>query len=598
MPQVPYKPYPEGSPLVSGEHVDVSTTPSQFGANIGAAVEHLGTTFDKVGNEMWDRALGLQQLQNETDARAAAATYAESQAKMQADFDSKVGQDAVSSLSPHLAASRKLRDDTRATLGNPMAQKMYDGMTFGFLERNIFSSARHAGDAQKQNTIDGYAAAADVAKRRIYSDPDNEDAYKKSSADYVEAARKAEMIRKGVYDPNDPIIQNAGEKAQQSALATKIDGISKTRPIEAMKLLEDNKEKIGEDEYNRLEQGIETKGLSVASVNLTNDVLAAHVKPDGTYDLSEKDLQEEVRKKAEDQFPGWTKLPIAATRNLSYEMNSRMSAARRDNMQASADMDHWIAQHPEVRTPQEIMAAPDTQMMLNKMGKYNVDTLQHRIEAVRGREYSSEWEYNNHYLKGLAATNPSLFQSQDLDDTAKWNLKPTDRLDLKAAQVKSMDKPTTNPKVTGAMSLLWHDYGGQLNGMGVRRDDLNNPKSNYNHFLGTLQEALAEWPADHGGKPATPDDIRGPIWEQLRAGHAARFYGTDYHYLQWQMPAVGEVPAEYADKVTADVIKAGLPQPSQQQIWRAYRRELFQQIMKTGKTSVGPEEKPTTTAVP
>ncbi len=149
MAQVPYQPFITDRPQTQGERVSVSTPGEAFGTNIGQALQHLGVAEENVGSEVFSRAIAMQELNNETEARQKASDYAEKQAQLQADFDSLKGVDAKNALLPHLAASRQLRDQMRGSLTNPSAQRMFDSMSFGFLERNIFSSARHAGDEFK-----------------------------------------------------------------------------------------------------------------------------------------------------------------------------------------------------------------------------------------------------------------------------------------------------------------------------------------------------------------------------------------------------------------------------------------------------------------
>ena len=154
MAQVPYRPFPTAQPDERPvNEIRPQITPDEFGANVGSALRGLGSSGEGVGNELFTRATAMQELANETAARKAAADYVEKQGLMQADFDSLKGKDAHDALMGHIQASEKLRQDSRDTLNNPMAQRVFDNYTFNFKDRIVFSSARHAGDEFKTTML-------------------------------------------------------------------------------------------------------------------------------------------------------------------------------------------------------------------------------------------------------------------------------------------------------------------------------------------------------------------------------------------------------------------------------------------------------------
>src|SRR5258706_15751993 len=97
MPAVPYSPVPDVAPQnIPTPKLRVDTPPAAFGANVAQAIDHLGSTEGQVGNELWSRAIAMQQLRNETEATEATAQAAMRSDKLFTDFEStKRGLNAV-----------------------------------------------------------------------------------------------------------------------------------------------------------------------------------------------------------------------------------------------------------------------------------------------------------------------------------------------------------------------------------------------------------------------------------------------------------------------------------------------------------------------
>src|SRR5215469_3987044 len=145
MPQVPYNPVPQGTPTAPDVQVHEQTPGAAFGENIGEAISKIGGTLGQSGNEIFDRALGLQQLANETSARNGAIAYGKQQELDRAQFEfDNPGLTARDNLKPFLDQSDKLRQKYREGL-NPAAARMYDEYSSSFFLRNINSAASHAG---------------------------------------------------------------------------------------------------------------------------------------------------------------------------------------------------------------------------------------------------------------------------------------------------------------------------------------------------------------------------------------------------------------------------------------------------------------------
>lgn len=580
MPKVPYQPFPNVSPIAPGERISVQTPPAAFGANIGAALEHLGTTGEQVGGELFQRAIAMKELDNETEARSKASAYVEQQGIMQADYDSKVGKEAVDGLVPHLNASRALREQLRGDMSNPASARMFDSMTFGFMGRIVRESASRAGTAHKQVTIDGFNAEADIARRSVESDPDNPNVFNEGKARAVDAIKNAAMIKHGVGE-DDTIVVDAGVKAEQMILGSKIKGIARDRPLEAIKLMEENKKALG-DQYDVLKPEVETKGNAVASSNIVDGVIARHTdKATGKIDASVADMQAEAEAEAKEKFPSFSLLPTSVKRGIDFQIRNAEFSANIDNKQATLDLKTIIAKHPEIKDVQDLLAIPGVDQQVRKMRGYNQETLQTLIDHTRSTIWHQEWEVNAAKLKGWSSSDVMRFLNEDLEG---WNLKPDVRIELQNKQLELSKNPSGDPRVDAGMHVLTTAFGGQLKAMGVNHADYKNPNSLYNHFRGALQEQLAEWAQDHPGKKPSYDDITTDIWQKVKSQHMVNgWFGRqvqDYAFKQYTKPSMDEIPEEYVSKKSAEVMQKFGVTPSRQQLYRAYLRDQWQELLK------------------
>ena len=159
MAQVPYQGFSTANPESSGERAQVSTSGAAFGENVGAAIQGLGSTTEKVGDEVFSRAMALQDLRNETVAREAQTNYAEQASLLHAQYGALEGKAAVDALPGYIKSQKDLRDSIRGSLDTQNAQRFYDRDTLPFMQRNIFSAAGHAADQNKRLGLFGTAEA-------------------------------------------------------------------------------------------------------------------------------------------------------------------------------------------------------------------------------------------------------------------------------------------------------------------------------------------------------------------------------------------------------------------------------------------------------
>lgn len=151
MAQVPYTPVPNvRSDLPATPQIHVDMLPAAFGANIADAVKGLGATSDQVGNELFSRAMAMQDLHNQSMADQAQTGFQQELAQVHSKFMNQYGENAgPAALDQYSKDVTALRSKYAEDLDNPMAQKYYNQETRNVQNRINYQAADHS--AQQLN---------------------------------------------------------------------------------------------------------------------------------------------------------------------------------------------------------------------------------------------------------------------------------------------------------------------------------------------------------------------------------------------------------------------------------------------------------------
>src|SRR5215472_6330216 len=96
MPQVPYSPVPDVSAQdVPAPELRLSVPGAAFGTNIADSVKGLARTGGQVGDELYSRALAMQELRNQSEATEALADYEKRSGDSYVKYESLRGRNAV-----------------------------------------------------------------------------------------------------------------------------------------------------------------------------------------------------------------------------------------------------------------------------------------------------------------------------------------------------------------------------------------------------------------------------------------------------------------------------------------------------------------------
>lgn len=557
MAQVPYNPVPQVQPTeaaIPGVRVNAPT--EAFGGATARALEGLGGVTEKAGNELFQRAVALQQLNNETEAKAADADYMIKAGDIHANYQALQGMDRVKAFPKYSKDLEELRVKIRDGLSNDMSRRMYDSSSLSTMSRSIFNGAGAAAAANKEYTIGTAKAQLDIDTKTIEDDPSAFDA----KLGKIQNSARSLAAQQG-FPANSPQEQDLVMKATSSAALAKAKGMARTAPFEAQTWLEKNKGLFTQQDYDRADASVTAQGRAVGSVNIANSVY----DPDKPL----KDMEAEATAKAEKQNPNDPLLATHAVAALRTRYNQDKYATQREQysneqiilgaLQKGVENDQQLFADPKVKAAYD--ALPASSMLKKKPINYQIQ----KYNSARDAEVMDD---NWVRLRGLASNDVEGFLNTNI---MAEKLSPDKRDRLLTLRDQLIKNQSADPRVSKAVGILRGSMGSQLEALGIyKRTDSN--KEDFDHFTGTLQSAIDAWQETHG-KPPTAKDLTETIGPQVIKERAepGLFFGTN------QVPFFKQtVPNEFIAKARKEAGNPNLPEEQIYKLWTALQyRKLY-----------------------
>lgn len=573
MAQVPYVPYPTerpGGPATPA--VRVNPGPA-FGENIGhalagvakgmgdmaAGLDRLGRTEEAAGDEIFKRALAIQQLNNETEAREADARYMITAGKLHADYSAKQGKDAVDAFPKYQQDLQQARIATRDALSNPMAQKMYDSSSLSTMGRSIFNGAGHAATQNKQWAIGTAKAQIDLDAKTVSDSPQDDVLFQEKLN--RTRANVANLSALQGYEAGGPQEKDLGMKAVSQIWAQRITGLSRTSPNDAAVMLDKNKAQMTEGDFLKVDNSVRSQSHSIASVNIANQVYQEGQETDKASAKPLKQMEDEVRAKAKEQFPDDPLMPQKAVQALQGRYNQDKYAARQEEVNNYQTVQE--AFQKGAKDIQELRLDPKVAAAIDALPKDKQNAIPGQINRYNAARDKVTNEESRQRLFGLSNNDPEAFLNTDL---TKEHLSQTDMKSFQVKQQKMKDNLSGDPRVNRAVGQMRGALGSQMQALGIyKRTDSN--KDDYDHFTGALQSAIDVWTDTHS-KPPSYDDIVTKIGPQVLQLRKEPGWLWDSKKPFYDQP----VPAKWAEELKADITAKGGAEPTDEQIARAYIR--------------------------
>lgn len=576
MPQVPGL-TPSVSPSMSGApEVSLAVPTDAFGGAVGHALQGLGQGIEQASDRIWQRAMEMQNLQNETQAKEADAKYMMESGKLHADFINKEGQNAgPEALAKHIQDLQDLRVSTRSGL-NPMAAKMYDASSLSFMGRNIFNAAGHSGQQMKVSANNAASARIDTASNNIGENPKDDIGFQRGvRVIESEVDRQADL---GGWTPEQR--QATKELQVSQASAKRIVGLARTDAIGAKSMF-DSATKSG--------------ALSPVDASKVEATVQSQFRLQGSRIISDKTLSglrsgDETDKTEQDYIDAGTKEAEDTAKRLGIE-DPLFKDFVRDRISADYRRQKAVERDGEQAAEQTVAAALTTG---NKEGilPKSVDELK-----LINPEVASAWDHmkptaqrrymtalknnangdpqheteetlrNFQTIKGQAHDDPVQFLARDIVSEKLTNSSKKNLINL---QLRLRSQSDQDPRVNRALGILSPD----LRAAGI---DKTSSKDDYYQFVGALQDQLDQFQKDHKKVPSM-EEVRtmGAQLMQEQVTGRARFLGMGTEKTPaFQLP----VPDEERTRLRNDPYWSshGIT-PNDAMIDRIYRAQKFKEL--------------------
>lgn len=488
MPQVPYNPVPSAQPAGGGTPtIGVNAPGAAFGTNIGEAIQGLGKTVEQAGGELFSRAIALQQLKNETEAREADTDYMIKVGKLHAEYSALQGKDAVDAYDTYAKNIQALRQQIRGGLTNPEAQRMFDSNSLSTMGRTIFNGAGHAATQQKQWAIGEATAQMDVDAKTVSDNPKDDVLFQdKLNRTRENASNTAAM--KG-YGPGSAQERDLQLKATSQLWLQRITGLSRVAPFEASKYLDAHRTELSEPDFLKADNIVRSQARAVESVNLANNIFEGSLDDEGKPTRSLDDMEKDARAQSRKANPNDPVLEQHTVASLRGRYNQYTYAKRQfdqDNLETvNSAIASGVKNEQELRADPRVAAAIDS-LPANK--RLAIPGQINRYNAARDKVSNQE---NYFRVMGMAETAPKEFL--DLDPTAQ-NLSQADQRRVYALQIAKRKNMETDPRVTHALGVLRPTL--QAANIDPHKDFA---------FTGALADALTEFKINTGKEPVAKD---------------------------------------------------------------------------------------------
>lgn len=559
---------------VAGPELNVPV--DAFGGAIGHALVGMGEAVQGAGDKIWQRAMDLQNLDNETKAKDADAQYMMQSGKLHADFINKEGLNAgPQALENHIKELQDLRTNIRQGL-NPMAAKMYDASSLNFMGRNIFNAAGHSGQQMKVAANNASNSRIDLAQTSTGDNPTDEVQVQRNKR-VIETEVEAQGRNNG-WAP-ETIEATKADKVSQ-ANAHRIVGLAKTDAIGAQTMLDNaiKNKAIKPQDAERVQGTVQGQFRDQGSRIIADRVLADRRNgADGEDEKTEDDyvqagLAEAAKLKSSDPlFPDFVRDRIITNykkqKMIETDTNNQnktiigkaMMKANQEGMLPTT-IEELKAIDPAVSSAwDQLGRSPQTQHAIMKQLQTNA-TIGARapitpenlglFHTYKGQAISGDDNVRAGFMAKDFASDPKLAISQ--------------KNTLMNIQDRMRKQSSDDPRVARALRILSPD----LADAGV------NSKTNatdYHQFTGALSDALEQFQTDHPGKTPTLEEVQ-TIGRQVLQEQNTHWWQS--HEAFYQQTA----PADVREELRNDPAwKAKGIIPNDSMLDRIYRAKLFRE---------------------
>lgn len=532
-------------------------TLSRATREVGSAFDNLGQAFTGAGNELWHRAIGLQDVQNQITQTKAEIEFDKYLGDKQVAFNQLQGEAAnESTYKAHLKDIEDKQKEMLGKLPNQAVKDAFDKNTSRSVGQAGIHAAEHAAKETRKSFIESSEARVDQYSDQISKTTDIKRTEELAKNIHDEVFGKLAPARGWTLE----IAQKNYKEMLTGAYASQAKVMSRTDPTGAIKLLEANKDLIGQPKYDEAMEHVLSNQRVIVSTNIGNDV------HDKNPDAPREEKAAEARKKAR-ELSNDPRLEEAAVREVErkdseHRMNVRQQEER-DDITLEGELYGFGNKEGKIPTKvQDLYANEDTRAAWERLQKNPKKA--NRILQILARSAKGDypdtplartrvWD-----LQGMAINEPARFRDLDLmQEEIPWSM----RSELRKMQlqvIKDGIKLENDPKTSHAINVM-RDI--------LPKDLTPAHKDKWNTFTGIVREGLVEAQKRKGfDKPLTEEEIR-----NLGKTLLEKMPGTGYWPGDWGQSQVYQTMKVVPDHVKAEIRK-DFPDISEQAMLEKYQR--------------------------
>lgn len=583
--QVPYNPVPSVSPSEGGTPtVQINAPEAAFGGNVAKALEGLGAQGMHAGDEIMRRALALQELKNETEAKTADAKYMIEAGKLHADFSALQGQQAADAFPKYQQDLNQIRTGIRGQMSNDMSRKMYDSSSLSVMGRTIFNGAGHAATQQKMAAFQASTSRVDLLANQAQQFPEDDLSFRRIVKG-IEGEVQSQADVKG-WEPDT--VKDQTLRATSKAWAHRITGLSKTDPFKAYEMFEENKDSLHYEDRERVENTVRSQTRSTGARNIASTVMAPMLQPDGPQKVEKslKQYTDEALKLAKDQFPNDDLLPVYVEQQVRTIWNLAKTSER--DFQFSNDqtiqgaINNGINGQP-VTSPDHFQATPETAAAWDAMDEKKKAGYLRAMEKNAKDDFprtEKNWRRFQE-LRGMANSDDVEQRSQFLSMSVTDEEMPREwRGQLLLRQQAAKKDAQGDPRVQRAMNVMKPT----LAAANLSKEDLN-------VFRGSLQDELEVFQTQNKKQP-NYEETKNIGARLLQEQTVPGFVFGNFWPNKTPLYKI-DVPKEEAERIKSNPVWAKNGRtPSDDDVRRWYVVEQYKKLYGGAAKGKGDSEKP------
>lgn len=585
MPQVPYSPTGNAIANETLPNVRANVPAEAFGGNVALAIQGMGREVAGAGEAIYKRAMFLQDLNNQAEAKTAEAEFMIESGKLHARFNTMEGSEAVRGYGTYTEELRSLRQRVSDKLSTSDARRVFDNNSLGTMSRAIMNGASHLASQQKAYVVQSADAELTAVRETVAQNPNDERGFAEGLARTEATTRGIARLRGVPPEAADNAVRN-----NTSALwASKIASVAKDTPFQAVKLLEESRKHLTEKDFLRVETIVNNQRDAVGSAQIASDLLRAHINDEGGLTVSMDELQTKARDLARKFSPDDPAFELKTLRALSAEYNQVKYAKkqeRRDNLEiVQGGFQSGARNMQELLTDEKVSTAFYS---LPKSDQNKVDGALTRYIMSRDKQQNDE---SMTRLKGMSTNDVEGFLNLDPTDS-QYKLSQPQIRQVMDWQAKLKKQTAQDPRVDRAMGWMRGAYGAQMEAMGVFRRTQQN-KEDYDHLTGAVQSALDIWVEDKKKPPTNKEfleQIAPNILKTTKEPGMFGIYGYGIFGTDRRVYKHDTGSAEYerfVETQKADIAAKGGSEPSDQELYKAYTRTQLLKLFPPKRKSEG-----------